>query len=152
MLAQGGAAKGLGPLALGWEQGMGTCLQSAAQLCGAEADPQWQLPGQACPGHALPGGPESSVARTTISPPLLLSLPVETAHTGPGREPSEPTLARPEVCVSLSGPLGRREDGGTDSSGFSSSPSGDSLALTSTGGQLGCKPLEWGLFGPLGPL
>lgn len=26
-----------------------------------------------------------------------------------------------------------------------------SLALTSTG-DLGCKPLEWGLFGPLGPL
>lgn len=62
------------------------------------------------------------------------------------------TLAGPGGGVCLSGPLGRRGDGGTDSSGFSSSPPGASLALTPTGGHWGCKALEGGLFGSLGPL
>lgn len=149
-LARGGASKELRPLALGREQGVGSRLWSGAQLCGAGADPRWQPPGQACPGQVLPQGPDSSVARNaTSSPPLPTA---KAAHTGPGREPSEPTLAGPGGGVCLSGPLGRRGDGGTDSSGFSSSLPGASLALTPTGGHRGCKALEGGLFGSLGPL
>ena len=87
-----------------------------------QGSPRWPLRDQVHPGPVLPGGPDSSVARTAIFPPLP---PEETAHAGPGREPSKPPLARPGVGVYLCGPLGRREGGGTESSGFSSSPSGN---------------------------
>lgn len=86
-------------------------------------------------------------------PSPLLSSPPHSKGSTLGQAGSPPTHSvRPGGGVCLSGPLGRRGHRGTDSSGFSSSLSMGSLALTPTGGHLGCKALEGGLFCPLGPL
>ena len=80
-------------------------------------------------------------------PPSLLSPPSGNCPHGARRAHSGKTRSS---FASLWAPA-QKGAGRADRAGASSSLPG-SLALTSTGGHRGCRPLERGLFGPLGPL
>lgn len=106
--SQGGAGEGWGPLALGWERGGGNLPAVWSPALWGRAVPDGRFLIKRYPGPVLPGEPGEFL----LPGPPSSSPPEETAHAGPGREPSKPPLARPGAGVPSLGPwAGGRVEG-----------------------------------------